>query len=152
MKQAACLSIMAAFLVAAAPLPDDWQQRALAEAGPVIDQANDDWNRAIVSGDAEALSAPYAESSVFIGPDGATVRGKAAVRSMYANRRATVKILKAAIKSEGRVAPDPTDVYEWGSAEMTVQSDGKVKQASGRYLTVWHFDGRQWLITRNIAF
>ena len=64
----------------------------------------------------------------------------------------SVQVIKARISSDGRAAADPDDVYEWGSATMTVRRDGKVKSATGRYLTVWHRDGRAWRITRNIAF
>ena len=35
---------------------------------------------------------------------------------------------------------------------MTVKRGATVRQASGRYLTVWHREGKSWLITRNIAF
>jgi ketosteroid isomerase-like protein len=144
------------FLLAAAPLllaaAPDWQSQALSSAAPFIDKANDEWTRAIVSGDAELLSAPYADKGIFVGPDGSVSIGKAAVRSMYRSRPAGVKVLKASISSDGRVAHDPDDVYEWGTATMTVQRAGKLRQSSGRYLTVWHRDGARWLITRNIAF
>jgi ketosteroid isomerase-like protein len=139
----------APFLVAASP---DWKQQALASAGPSIDKANSEWERAIVTGDADVLAAPYDANGVFIGPDGSTVRGREAVHEMYAKRRADVRVLNASIKSEGRVAADPDDVYEWGSATMTVSRAGTVKQGAGRYLTVWHRDGQRWSITRNIAF
>ena len=61
-------------------------------------------------------------------------------------------MLSASIHSDGRIAVDPDDVYEWGSAVMTVERGGEVKQSSGRYLTVWHRNGNEWVITRNIAF
>ena len=35
---------------------------------------------------------------------------------------------------------------------MTVQAGDKVREASGRYLTVWHRDAGKWLISHNIAF
>ena len=136
-------------LSAAAP---HWKQQALAAAAPFIDKANDDWNRAIVTGDARVLSEPYDDQGIFIGPDGSMVRGREAVRNMYATRPRTVQVLKARIDSEGRAAGSPNDVYEWGSATMTVKRDGKTKTATGRYLTVWHREGAAWRITRNIAF
>ena len=139
-------------LLAAAAPAKDWKHQALADAAPFIDRANDEWTRAIVSGDGDLLSAPYAADGLFVGPDGSTALGKAAVREMYARRRGDVQVLKAKIHSEGRVAPDPDDVYEWGSATMTVRRAGATKSATGRYLTVWHRDGQRWLITRNIAF
>jgi uncharacterized protein (TIGR02246 family) len=145
------LVVMAAapVLIAAAPA---WERQALASAAPFIDRSNEEWAQAIVGGDAGAMAAPYDEHGIFIGPDGVEVRGRDAVRAMYAKRRADVKVLNARIKSEGRTAADPDDVYEWGSATITVQSRGKTRQASGRYLTVWHRAGQRWVITHNIAF
>ena len=148
-----CVLIAAvAFPLAAHASPKDWQQATLAAAAPYIDRANDDWTRAMVKGDSDVLSAPYDENGVFIGPDGTAVRGKAAVRAMYAKRPEAVTVLKASIKSDGRAAHDPTDVYEWGTATMTVKRGKAVRQTSGRYLTVWHRETNRWAITRNIAF
>jgi len=138
----------AALLIAAGP---SWKAQALASAAPYIDKANNEWTRAIVTGDADVMSAPYEPNGIFVGPDGSEVRGRDAVRAMYAKPR-TVKVLKAAIHSDGRVAGDPDDVYEWGTAIMTVKRGGKSRQASGRYLTVWHRDGKEWRISHNIAF
>lgn len=137
------------FLMAAAPT---WQQQALASAAPFIDKANEDWTRAIVSRDSEQLATPYDTNGIFVGPDGSVSIGKAAVKAMYAARPTSVRVLKAAIKSDGRVAHDADDVYEWGTAIMTVQRGTEVRQASGHYLTVWHRSGNRWLITRNMAF
>ena len=44
----------AALLTAAAP---GWRQQALSAAAPFIDKANDEWTRAIVTGDADILAA-----------------------------------------------------------------------------------------------
>jgi ketosteroid isomerase-like protein len=139
----------APLLVAAAP---SWQQRAIASAAPFIDKANSDWSRAIVTGDTKELSAPYAKDAVFLMPDGTAIHGRAGVKTMYARRPHSTKVLRATIHSDGRAAADPDDVYEWGSAQMTVLRKGKQHMVVGRYLTVWHRSGRQWLITRNIAF
>jgi len=98
-------------LAAAAP---SWQSQALASAAPFIDKANSDWSRAIVTGNAAMLSAPYAADAVFIGPDGTAIHSKAGVRTMYGRRPAKVQVLNASIKSDGRAAADPNDVYEWG--------------------------------------
>jgi ketosteroid isomerase-like protein len=143
--------VVAPLLIAAAPATN-WKQRALASAAPFIDRANEEWTRAIVTADADMLSGPYDVDGVFIGPDGSSVRGKPAVRAMYARRREDVQVLKANIHSEGRAAGDPDDVYEWGSAAMTIKRGGAITHSSGRYLTVWHRDGKRWVITRNIAF
>jgi ketosteroid isomerase-like protein len=144
------------FLLAAAPLllaaAPSWQAGALSSAAPFIDKANNDWTRAVVTGDADVMSAPYEPNGIFIGPDGTEVRGRDAVRAMYAKPRGDVKIVKATIHSDGRAAHDPDDVYEWGTAVMTVKRGDTVRERSGRYLTVWHRDGARWLISHNIAF
>jgi ketosteroid isomerase-like protein len=136
-------------LIAAAPSS---KAQTLKDAAPFIDKANSEWAEAIVTGDADVMSAPYATDGIFIAPDGTAIHGRAAVRAMYAKRPATVKVLKATIKSDGRAAHDPDDVYEWGTARMTLKRGKAVREVSGRYLTVWRRDGKRWLISRNIAF
>ena len=74
----------APLLVAAAP---SWKSQALASAAPFIDGANDEWAHAIVDGDADVLSAPYEPDGIFVGPDGREIRGRDAVRAMYAKPR-----------------------------------------------------------------
>lgn len=149
MKHSIFVLATAPLLIAATPA---WQQQALSSAAPFIEKANSDWERAIVIGDSSALSAPYAKDSVFITPDGTAIHGKAGVKTMYARRPSGVKVLRANIHTDGRAAADPDDVYEWGSAQMTVVRKGKQHMVVGRYLTVWHRTGKQWLITHNIAF
>src|SRR4030095_13441477 len=127
---------------------------AIDAASPFIAKANKEWEAAIQTGDADALSRPYHEDGVFIGPDGNAVRGRAAIRAMYAGRApAKTRIVSATIQSEGRVAASADEVYEWGSGWMVIQSaDGTKAKRGGRYLTVWHRqpDGT-WVITRNLA-
>ena len=131
------------------PQPD----ATVAEAAPFIDRANADWGAALVKGDPDALSAPYAEDGLFIGPDGKVTAGKAAIRAMYASRPKTVEILEATATSDGRVAADADDVYEWGTATATLKTPtGTTKKSLGRFLTVWRRQGTTWVITRNIAF
>jgi ketosteroid isomerase-like protein len=137
------------FITAAGP---SWQQRALSSSSSFIDKANKEWTSAIVSGDPKALSAPYSANAVFIAPDGTASHGKTGIRTMYSRRPSGTKVIRATIRSDGRAAVDPDDVYEWGRAQMTVRRNGRQSSIVGRYLTVWHRSGKQWLITRNIAF
>ena len=127
---------------------------AIDAASPFIVKANKEWEAAIQTGDADALSRPYHEDGVFVGPDGNAVRGRSAIRAMYAGRTASkARIVAATIQSEGRVAAGPNEVYEWGSGWMFTQSaDGTRAKRGGRYLTVWQrqTDGT-WVITRNLA-
>jgi uncharacterized protein (TIGR02246 family) len=123
-------------------------------ASSFIAKANKEWEAAIQTGDADALSRPYHEDGIFVVPDGNAVRGRAAIRAMYAERAASkARIVAATIQSEGRVAAGPDEVYEWGSGWMLIQAaDGTRARRGGRYLTVWHRqpDGT-WAITRNLA-
>ena len=61
---------------------------AIDAASPFIVKANKEWEVAIQTGDADALSRPYHEDGVFVGPDGNAVRGRSAIRAMYAGRAA----------------------------------------------------------------
>lgn len=153
MKRSRYFLVGAGFVLAAtSPASKSWKSEALKAAAPYIDDANEKWTQAIVTGDAAVLSRPYAPNGIFIGPDGTVVHGKTAVRAMYERRPRGVKVIKATINSDGRAAHDREDVYEWGTAHMTMKRGKSVRETSGRYLTVWHRDGKRWLITRNLAF
>ena len=151
------LSLFAAGIIlpsaASAAPPGAPADPIVAEAAPFIDRANADWGVAIVKGDPDVLSAPYAADGLFIGPDGKVTAGKAGIRAMYASRPKTVEVLEATAASDGRVAADADDVYEWGTATATLKTPtGTTKKSLGRFLTVWHRQGATWVITRNIAF
>jgi ketosteroid isomerase-like protein len=140
---------------AAEPTVRESTASLVATASPFIERANKDWEVAIQTGDADMLSRPYREDAVFIGPDATPVRGRAAIRAMYAARAAAKRrIVAAAIQSEGRIAAGLDDVYEWGSGWIFIQSaDGTRSKVGGRYLTVWHHQPEGiWVITRNLAF
>lgn len=144
--------VFAASFASAAPAPAQLDS-VVAEAAPFIDRANSEWGPAIVKGDPDALSAPYADDGIFIGPGNKVTIGKAAIRALYASRPKTVEVLEATAASDGRVAADADDVYEWGTATATVKTaTGTTKQSLGRFLTVWHRQGTVWVITHNIAF
>jgi ketosteroid isomerase-like protein len=105
----------AAVVRAAEPTAPESNASAITAASPFIERANNEWEVAIQAGDADALSRPYREDGVFIGPDGNPVRGRSAIRAMYAARAAAKKrIVAATIQSEGRIAASADDVYEWG--------------------------------------
>lgn len=149
----ASLLMFAATSIPAAAAPhQSWARQALASAAPYIDRANSDWAKAIVTGNASVMSAPYDIRGIMIGPNGSVFRGRDAVKRMYASRHQGLKVLKASIRSDGRAAHDPDDVYEWGTAWLTIRADNVVRKRSGKYLTVWHREDKRWVITRNIAF
>src|SRR6185312_12305560 len=80
---------------AAEPAAVESSTSVLGAASPFIDRANKEWEAAIQMGDADALSRPYSEDAVFIGPDANPVRGRAAIRAMYAARAAAKKRIAA---------------------------------------------------------
>lgn len=147
MRTAHLLTAMVA-LSAARPSAD---QEALASAAPFIDRANADWVKAIVAGNADVMSAPYDVTGIMVAPDGSVYRGRSAVRRLYLSRKPGVKVLHASIHSDGRNAHGPSDVYEWGTASMTIRAGSVTRNQTGRYLTVWHRKGSAWVITRNLA-
>ena len=153
MKHAIILAGLVLASAASAAPPAPQADTIVAEAAPFIDRANSEWGAAIVKGDADALSAPYADDGIFIGPGGKVTVGKAAIRAMYAARPKTVQVLEATAASDGRVAADADDVYEWGTATATVKTQaGTTKRSLGRFLTVWHRQAAGWAISHNIAF
>ena len=126
-----------------------------AAAKPAIERANSQFIKQLQAGDAAAIAEAYADDGLFIGPDGATLKGKAAVRELYAAsapRRAS--IVGGGIKTEGVACSDDGMVYEWGQGTIEARGvDGKVVSRAGPYLTVWKAgpDG-VWKIVRNLSF
>lgn len=148
--------MLASVFLAAAVLAAQPSCAALKAASkPAIEQANSQFIRQLQAGDAEAIASAYADDGVLLGPDGAAIKGRAAVRDLYAAsapRRAS--IVGGGIHTEGTACGSGGLVYEWGTG--TIQSrgpDGKVASRGGPYLTVWRAgsDGT-WKIVRNLAF
>lgn len=137
-------------LLAAVAVPDP-----IADARPAIDKANAEWLPALRSGDAETIAAPYEDDGLFVRADGQVVRGRAAIRAMYAaGAAAAARITGGELHTDGTSAAAPDLVYEWGHASVNVRgADGRQQPQSGAYLTVWHKgrDGR-WRIKRNLVF
>ena len=51
-----------------------------------VEKANSDWVAAMKTGDAAAIAAPYADDAVFVGMDGASIRGRVEIEKMYRAR------------------------------------------------------------------
>ncbi|MEW5683785.1 MAG: DUF4440 domain-containing protein [Pseudomonadota bacterium] len=139
--------ILAAALASAQPDCAALQASAL----PTIEHANGDWIRALKAGDGPAIAAAYAEEGMFVLPDGAVVRGRAAVAALYDKPAAT--IVGGGIESQG-VACGPAGVlYEWGRGVVRSRdAQGRETERGGSYLTVWKQVGPNWRIVRNLAF
>lgn len=128
----------------------------LASARAEIDAANAAWLPGLRQRDAAAIAAAYADSGIFIGPDGAVTRGRAAIAAMYAARFPRMRtILDGGVVQDGVVAVAPDRIYEWGHAWLEMAAEragGRAVRGGGAYLTVWQrgADGH-WRIARNIA-
>lgn len=128
----------------------------LASARPEIEAANDAWLAGLRRRDATAIAAAYADSGLFVGPDGTVTRGRAAVERMYAARFLRLReITGGGLEQDGMTAVSDDRVYEWGHGwlEMAPATAGAPPARSGgAYLTVWQREGDgHWRIVRNLA-
>ena len=129
----------------------------LASARADIEAANDAWIPGLRTRNADTIVAAYADSGLFIGPDGVVTRGRQAIREMYASRfRRMREIRDGGVVQDGLVAVAADLIYEWGHAwiEMAAATPGGAPvKGGGAYLTVWKrgADGH-WHIVRNLAF
>jgi uncharacterized protein (TIGR02246 family) len=127
---------------------------SVAGAMPAIERANREWSRAMKSGDADAIAAPYAMDAVFVTADGSAIRGREAIRDLYRARLAgKAPIVSAVIERRGTAAGDRDLVYEWGMGSVTTQAvSGTLEMRVGPYLTVWkRQESGRWEITRNVV-
>lgn len=117
-----------------------------------IEKANSEWAAAMKNGDAAAIARPYLDDAVFVGADGACIRGRAAIEALYVERFRKSGMASATRIEPRNVARDGDLAYESGYGEMTFTRDGKPVTAGGRYLTVWarQPDGG-WKILRNVV-
>jgi uncharacterized protein (TIGR02246 family) len=137
----------ATILTAMAPDP-------VAAASPAIDRANAEWLPAMRNADASVIAAPYADNGLLVLPDGTSVKGREAIRRLYAEGLRARKVVGGGIRSTGRAAAGPGLVIEWGEGTVTrASADGTTASSGGPYLTVWaqQSDG-QWRIIRNLVF
>lgn len=128
----------------------------LSSARQEIDDANAAWFPALQRRDAAAIAAAYADSGLFIGPDGSVVRGRDAVARMYVLRLQRMPSARAGGIVQGGIAvAGPDTIYEWGSGWLELAPStpgGQPIRSGGRYLTVWQrgSDGH-WHIIRNVS-
>lgn len=134
---------------ASAAVPED----LLAAAHMTIAAANADWVPAMKRRDPKAIAAFYAVDGAFIKADGESVRGRAAVEKMYAERLTGDFVFKGGgLAQDGAVVAGDL-IYEWGHADIEFERGGKAGRSGGKYLTVWRRnDAGKWEIVRNVVF
>ncbi len=116
-----------------------------ANAATTIRRVGDDWARHWNAGELDGVVAAYAEDAVYLPPNHEAVHGRDAIREyLKAPLSHGVSDLAFAvtyIKQEGPVA------WDVGTYRMTIpQNDGTKKKDHGKYLTVWRWVGKDWLI------
>lgn len=142
-------ALLAALVSAAASSPPPSGDSRLDRA---IGEANAEWAAAMKTGDAAAIARPYLDDAVFVGADGACIRGRAAVETLYRDRFRRGGLATATRIEPRRVVLDGDLAYESGYGEMTMTKDGKPATGGGRYLTVWkRVAGGDWKILRNVV-
>ena len=145
--------IVAAATVTAAAAQAQPSEDLLAQARPTIEAANSDWVPAMKRKDAKAIASFYAEDGVLVAPNGAALKGRAAVEASYAkSMEKGFTFLRGGIVQDGVVLVPGPLIYEWGHADVEVERDGKVIRSAGNYLTVWKRNAAgTWEISRNLA-
>lgn len=132
----------------------------MAHADPVpelakkqIDAVNADWVLAMEAGDAHRASLGFAEDSIFVGPTGQVLNGRAAYEAVVRARFAKgLKIVDGWVKQTDVRYVD-NEVIEWGhSLLMGVDAEGHKTPREGLYVAVWkqEKDGN-WKIVRNLS-
>jgi len=128
----------------------------LASAHPDIDAANRAWVPGLRQRNAALLASAYADSGLFIAPNGAVIRGRAAIARMYEARFPGLRTIRqGAVMQDGLVVVSADCVYEWGHAWLEQEGStpgGPPVRDEGPYLTVWQrqSDGH-WRIVRNLV-
>jgi uncharacterized protein (TIGR02246 family) len=127
----------------------------LAGARRDIEAGNAAWVSAFRRRDASVLADAFADSALFITPNGAVIHGRTAIVKMYAARfPSTPKVIGGAVVQDGTVAVSRDRIYEWGHAwlETARRTPGTTSRSGGAYLAVWErqADGH-WRIVRNLA-
>ena len=141
---------------ATSPPPPSDTAAILASARPEIEAANAAWLPGLRNRDAQAIVAAYADSGVFVGPNGDAIRGRDAIARLYESRFPLLGTVLGGDVVQGGMKVVDGRIYEWGRAslELSGRNPGDPpRRSGGDYLTVWQRDAAgHWRIVRNLAF
>ena len=136
------------FLAGAAPPRESSGDPELDQA---IAKANRDWQTAMHSGNAALIAAAYEDDAAFVGRDGTSTRGRAAITALMRERFARQGLAFSTTIEPRRIVRDGDLAIELGAGEIRHRAaDGKEAVAGGRYLTVWRHRPGGWRIHRNV--
>jgi uncharacterized protein (TIGR02246 family) len=158
---AAMLVVLAVFLttqIRSAPEPRPADPDKTPQAKPVADvkepkraddeaairKATADFIKAVEKGDAKAVAAAWTEEGEYIGDDGTTIRGRAAIEAAYAKAFAKKKKMKVQATIDSIRFPSKDTAIEEGYAQ-SYKGDSEHPTAS-RYSVLHVREGDRWLM------
>jgi uncharacterized protein (TIGR02246 family) len=109
-----------------------------------IRQATADFIKAVEKGDAKAVASFWTEEGEYIGEDGATVRGRAAIEAEYAKAFAKKHRLKVDVTVESIRFPSKDTAIEEGYAKS--YRVGSEQPTASRYSVLHVREGGRWLM------
>jgi len=127
--------------VSAAADPKDTKH---ADDEAAIRKSAEDFIKAVDKGDAKAVAAAWTEEGEYIGDDGTTIRGRAAIEAAYAKAFAKKKNPKVEVKIESIRFPSKDTAIEEGYAKR--YDNGSDQPTCSRYSVLHVREGGKWLM------
>src|SRR5204862_7169528 len=100
-----------------AKAPAEPKETKRADDEEAVRKATADFIKAVEKGDAKAVAASWTENGEYIGDDGTTIRGRAAIEAAYAKTFARNKKLKVEMTIESIRFPSKDTAIEEGYAK-----------------------------------
>ena len=124
--------------------PADVKETKRPDDDAAIRKASGEFSKAFEKGDAKATAAMWTEDGEYIGEDGTTLRGRAAIESAYAKAFEKKKNTKLEITIESIRFPSKDTAIEEGYAK--VYKGDSEQPTSSRYSVLHVREGGRWLM------
>jgi uncharacterized protein (TIGR02246 family) len=124
--------------------PAESQETKRADDEGAVRKATADFIKAVEKGDAKAVAASWTEDGEYIGDDGTTIRGRAAIEAAYAKAFARNKKLKIEITVESIRFLSKDTAIEEGHAKS--YKGGSEYPTTSRYSVLHVREGGRWLM------
>ncbi|HEY7427626.1 MAG TPA: SgcJ/EcaC family oxidoreductase [Gemmataceae bacterium] len=125
-------------------VPAESQETKRVDDERAVRKASADFIKMVEKGDAKAVAASWTEDGEYIGDDGTTIRGRAAIEAAYAKAFARNKKLKIEITVESIRFPSKDTAIEEGYAK-SYKGNSEYPTAS-RYSVLHVREGGRWLM------
>lgn len=114
-----------------------------------IASVNENWGKAYVAGDVEALVALYSEDAAVNPPGTPQVRGHAAMREFFAKDTASAKEAGVTMNLNPQRDSGVSGDLAWESGTFTAVDKSGATIDAGKYVTVLQKKDGKWLIVRD---